>query len=206
MHDRAPLTDSKAFHLLVGLLATALWSWFAYCHIQAYFTSGHWTYLLLCGAESLTAVLFLSRSTPTAVSTDPFDWIFGIAGTFSPFLFSPATEAVLPAARALVVAGVVLQVCGFLSLNRSLAVVAAKRVIKTRGMYHFVRHPLYCSHLVIGMGYVLTNSTLWNLGIFLLTFGLLVARLLREEQFLARDPAYRSYMARVPYRILPLIY
>lgn len=200
------LLDSTSINLLVGLVMASLWGLFAYRHVLAFHNTGEWAYLLVCVSEALAAAFFVFRSAPTTVSTDPLDWLFAITGTFTPLLFVPASWGLLPAAKNLVFFGTVLQISGLISLNRSFALVAAKREIKTRGMYRFVRHPLYASYLLILTGYMLANTTLWNLVIYVMTMGFLFVRMVREEKHLVLDPAYGKYMQRVRYRVIPFVF
>lgn len=195
--------ESMVMNLMVGLAMASLWGMFAYRHLLAFRTTGEWTYLLIFVSESFSATFFIFRSTPTTVSKDPLDWLFGIAGTLLPLFFVPAAWGLFPAAKIAIVLGLVLQILGVLSLNRSLAIVAAKREIKTRGMYRFVRHPLYASYLLIFTGYVLSNTTWMNLAIYVMTLGFLYVRLQREEKHLSLDPMYAQYMQRVPHRVIP---
>lgn len=99
-----------------------------------------------------------------------------------------------------------LQILGLISLNRSFALVAAKRQIKTAGMYRFVRHPLYASYLLINTGYILTNTTSMNLALYVMSMGFLYVRMVREEKHLALDPAYGQYMQQVRYRVVPFMF
>jgi protein-S-isoprenylcysteine O-methyltransferase Ste14 len=73
-------------------------------------------------------------------------------------------------------------------------------------MYRFVRHPLYASYILIFIGYILGNTSLFNGAICAMATGFLFMRMLREERHLAEDPLYREYMGQVRYRIIPLIY
>ena len=198
--------DSTTINLLVGVVMAALWVLFAYRHLLAFHTTGAWSYLLVCISETLTAGFFLFRSAPTTVSKDPLDWLFGIAGTFAPLMLLPASWGLLPAAKVLVVFGFMVQFFGLLSLNRSFAIVAAKREIKTKGMYRFIRHPLYASYLFILTGYILTNTSAWNALIYTMTMGFVFVRMLREERHLLLDPMYAQYMQRVRYRVIPFIF
>lgn len=197
---------STLTRIATGLLMAALWGWFAYRHVLAFQNTGEWAYLLVCVSETLAAAFFIFRSAPTSVSADPLDWLFAIAGTFMPLLFGPASWGLLPVAKHLVAVGTVLQILGLLSLNRSFAIVAAQRVIKTQGMYRFVRHPLYASYLLIFTGYILANTTLWNLLIYIMTMGFLFVRMVREEKYLVLDLAYADYMQRVRYRVIPFVF
>ncbi|WP_395400074.1 methyltransferase family protein [Pseudoduganella sp. UC29_106] len=157
-------------------------------------------------AETLAAALFLLRSKPVAVSAHAGDWLIGIAGTFGVFMFVPAGYGLLPPAKLLLLLGCLLQIAGLLSLNRSFALVAAQREIKTGGMYRLVRHPLYASYMLGFVGYVLSNTSMRNLAVAVVVTLLLLARIVREERLLQQDPAYRAYMRRVPYRLIPLIF
>ena len=127
-------------------------------------------------------------------------------GAWSYLLFAPASNGILPGGAALIAAGVLLQIGGLLSLNRSFGLVAARRTVKTGGLYRLVRHPLYASYLLMYLGYVLVNTSLANVLLVLLGVLLLMARIVREERFLARDVQYMNYMDQVKYRLIPLLF
>jgi hypothetical protein len=79
--------------------------------------------------------LLAEHSFPQTVSVAPSDWLIAIAGSFAPLLLGPATWDVFPAASSIIALGTLLQIISLLSLNRSFALVAAKREIKTAWMY-----------------------------------------------------------------------
>lgn len=193
-------------NLLVGVCMALLWAAFAFVHVLAFRNTGNWSYLVFCAAETAMALMFLIRSEPVTVSTVPGDWMLAIGASYAPFLFYPSDWGIVPEARLLLVVGSTILLIGVLSLNRSIGVVAAKREIKTGGMYRFVRHPLYASYFISFSGYVLSNTSARNVAVFAITMVLLVLRLLREERHLAQDPAYRAYMGKVKYRVMPLVF
>ena len=193
-------------HILAGVLMAPLWGWFAYRHVTAFLTTNDWSYLFMCISESLIAFFFLVRKCPASVSAAPFDWAIAVIGTFASFLFIPADSGVIPAAKYAVIVGTGLTILGMISLNRSFALVAAKREIKTSGMYAFVRHPLYASYLVIYTGYLLANTTQGNVIAYLFTMGCMFIRLFREEKHLSLDHTYLGYMKRVRYRVIPFVF
>jgi protein-S-isoprenylcysteine O-methyltransferase Ste14 len=201
-HSTGTLLRSRLFALAITVLLASLWGVFCYTHLLGWQRTGDVSYLLFAGAESLVALLFVLRVEAAAVSQRPSDWLLGIAGTAAPLLFSPTGHGVLPAASMLIIAGVLMQI----SLNRSLGVVAARRQIKTGGLYRVIRHPLYASYLLTYTGYVLVNSSAANLLLALAGAALLLARMVREERFLVRDLAYQAYMDQVKYRLIPLLY
>ncbi len=204
--NATPILASRAANLLATAALASIWLIFSIAHARAFAVTGDWTYLLFVASETLVAALFVLRSEPAAVSHSPLDWALAIASTGAPFLFAPSGEGLLPAARLLIVLGVLLQIGGLLSLNRSFGLVAARRQIKTSGLYRWIRHPLYASYLLSYLGYVLSNSSAANAVTCLLAALLLVARLLREERFLSRDSEYVLYMRHVKYRVLPLVF
>ncbi len=100
-------------------------------------------------------------------------------------------------------AGVLMQILGLISLNRSFALVAAKRAIKTDFMYRWVRHPIYASYLIVFTSYLLVYPSVNNLMVFAVLIPCMVGRIYREEVHLSQDPVYRDYMQRVRYRLIP---
>jgi protein-S-isoprenylcysteine O-methyltransferase Ste14 len=198
--------SSRLSQALIGAIMACAWLYFAVLHVRAFDAGGNPSYLVFCVTETLTAMLFLVRSAPVSVSPDPRDWALALGATFLPFLFLPSSSAPVPQAALLVVAGALVQLTGMLSLNRSIGVVPALRVLKTGGLYRIVRHPLYASYLLTFSGYLLSNWSPRNLIVYLLSMALLAARIGREEAHLALDSDYRAYMGRVKFRVLPFVF
>jgi protein-S-isoprenylcysteine O-methyltransferase Ste14 len=163
--------------------------------------------LLLLTKASVDVYFFLTRSMPKGVSIYFYDWFIGIAGTFAVLMFQPAAHSTDHwTGQALQFAGMVLQVLGILSLNRSIGIVAANRGVKTSGMYRFVRHPLYFSYTVAYAGYVINHPSNWNMLIYSISLTLWVLRLVAEERFLMKDPEYQAYAQQVRSRLIPGIF
>jgi len=200
------LRNSTHGKLLTGFLLALLWSLFAYRHLLAFAGTREWAYLLIGLSETLTAIMFIVRAAPQTISSDRLDWLAAILGTFSPFFFIPGPWGLVPAAKHAIGIGVLMQIFGMCSLNRSFGLVAAKREIKTRGMYRLVRHPLYASYLLIFTAYLLANTTVNNGIVWTVAIASLFFRMLREERHLRSDPAYCKYMAKVRYRVIPLMF
>jgi len=93
-----------------------------------------------------------------------------------------------------------------LFLGRSFGLVAANRGVQLGGAYRLVRHPMYGAHALGYLGYVLTYPSAANVMVVGATLLLLNARAVAEERILARDPAYREYLQRLPWRFLPYVY
>ncbi|SEF39070.1 methyltransferase family protein [Nitrosomonas ureae] len=200
------ILQSSRFNLYSGALLAAFFGIFAYAHFLVFLDTGKLSLLLIIISEALTTVFFIFRSNPKTVSVIPSDWVVAIIGSFAPLFLRPADYGVLPQAEILIALGTILQIAGLISLNRSFAIVAAKREIKTGWMYRMVRHPLYASYFLIFGGYVLVHTTTMNLILYLVTMSFLCLRIFREERHLSLDPAYRHYMLKVRYRIIPYIF
>lgn len=195
---------SKLQHCGAGLALAAIVGLFAYRHVHAFAETGEWPYLVFCLSETLQAALFIVRYQPVSVSTDPLDWTVAVAGSVLPLLLVPAETS--PQLGAVIVTAMVLQILGLVSINRSFAVVAAKRKIRTNGMYRIVRHPIYASYLVLFSGYVWANATAWNVSLFCAIVACIVGRVLSEERHLCGDRIYREYTAQVRYRLVPFLF
>lgn len=198
--------QSRRLSLYSGVILAIAFGSFAYAHLMGFQRTREWMLLLFCFSEMLTAAFLLFRSDPETVSVIGFDWIAGIGGTFAPLFFRPASWGITPFAKYAIVAGVMIQIAGLASLNRSIAIVAAKRKIKTEGLYRFVRHPLYASYFLTFSGYVLMNTSIENMIIYVITMAFLFIRVFREEEHLALDSLYREYMQKVSYRVIPFVF
>ena len=83
---------------------------------------------------------------------------------------------------------------------------AEQKVIAT-GPYALVRHPMYVGALVMLVGVPLALGSLWGLLAIVPMVVVLVARLLDEEKFLAKNLAgYEEYQGKVRHRLVPLIW
>lgn len=206
MSSLSAVLQSKRVGFYSGVVLAGVWGVFAYAHFAQFLETYRWELLLFCLSETLTAVLYIFRSEPKTVSLIPVDWLLAVGGTFFPLFFRPEAWGVLPLASSLIIAGTAIQVMGLISLNRSFALVAAKRVIKTAWMYRVVRHPIYASYCLTFTGYVLANTSPANVAIYVVSLGFLIARIFREEAHLSLDPLYREYMQGVRYRLVPFIF
>jgi protein-S-isoprenylcysteine O-methyltransferase Ste14 len=114
---------------------------------------------------------------------------------------------------AVVVLGDLLSAAGFVGIMRvyrentyaaaTIQVAAGQAVIST-GPYAIVRHPMYATALLYVLGTPLALASYYGLIVVALLLAVLIARLLNEEQVLARDlPGYREYRRRVRWRLIP---
>jgi protein-S-isoprenylcysteine O-methyltransferase Ste14 len=97
-------------------------------------------------------------------------------------------------------------VLGKLSLGRSFGLTPANRGIVSTGLYRFVRHPIYLGYLITHVGFVIAYPADWNLAVLAAADVALLLRAICEERTLALDDAYRAYMGRVRWRIIPGVF
>jgi len=190
---------------LAGLIAAEI----AYPELLWLAASKNLDAALLVISESLGVFLILTRRLATTVSTHPLDWALSLIAVNAPLLAAPAAASTfVPSqiATALMFAGMIIQISAKAALWRSYGLIPANRGVKTRGPYRFVRHPIYAGYTLIHIGFLLGFPSLQNLLLYSLTFLIEVARLMREELILKKDPLYCDYATRVRYRLLPSVF
>lgn len=157
--------------------------------------------------NGLILMLYLVRREPKALIEFPFAWLISIISTLLPFLYRPTQEAFLPELLSvgyyIQTIGVVATIGSLLSIRDSFGIVPANRGVKIGGFYQLVRHPLYASELLFFCGYVLSNQSLLNFFLLLLSSAMQYSRSRIEENFLINDPGYKLYMSSTRYRFIP---
>jgi protein-S-isoprenylcysteine O-methyltransferase Ste14 len=164
---------------------------------------------LLVISESLGVFLILTRRSAAIVSTRPLDWALSFMAVNAPLLATPAAaSAFIPSqiATALMSAGMIIQISAKAALWRSYGLIPANRGVKTGGPYRFLRHPMYAGYTLTHIGFLLGFPSLQNFLLYLTTFLIEVARLMREELVLNRDALYHEYASRVRCRLLPGVF
>jgi protein-S-isoprenylcysteine O-methyltransferase Ste14 len=191
--------------LNVGL--SVLFLKFAIDHVRSLMDGFRLSTLLLLIKVTTDVVFYLIRRIPKEFSLSLYDWLIGVAGTYSVVCFRPfANGHDVLIGQILQFGGIGLQVLAMFSLNRSIGMVPANRGVQTGGMYRFVRHPLYLSYVIAFLGYVINQPSMENILVYTAAVLLWVLRLLAEERFLLRDEAYRAYAEKVRSRIIPGVF
>lgn len=165
--------------------------------------------VLLVASEILGVALILSRRRSATVSSSPLDWALTFAAVNAPYLAILAPAAIgLPSqiGTVLMLTGMVIQIWAKAAMWRSFGIVPANHGVKVNGPYRFIRHPMYAGYTMTHIGFILGFPSLQNTLLYATAFAIQVARLLREERILNRDPSYRQYAERVRYRLLPLVF
>jgi protein-S-isoprenylcysteine O-methyltransferase Ste14 len=81
-----------------------------------------------------------------------------------------------------------------------------QEVIST-GLYAIVRHPKYVGDIIMSMGIPLALGSWWGLIFLIITFPMLMWRIVDEERLLKSDlPGYIEYTQTVRYRLVPYLW
>jgi protein-S-isoprenylcysteine O-methyltransferase Ste14 len=204
----------RASRVLTGervakILIVALFSSMAMRLARDAAQTGRITGMLLVASEALVAVLTIIRRPADAVDRSFAARVLTAVSISGPLLVQPASRAAIaPDALSALISGIglIFVVVGKLSLGRSFGLAPANRGIVSTGLYRLVRHPIYVGYLITHIGFVLANSIDWNLVILAAADIALMFRAILEERTLAGDCAYRDYMQRVRWRVLPGVF
>lgn len=175
-----------------------------------------WVFVINAVCSALFYVLLCSRFIVRVPSQHSLGsvrhWLVALSGTFLPLAAQPAVTLTgqwtqplwLPElALGVQLAGIVVTLAALLALGDSFGVVAAKRSIKTGGLYGWVRHPLYAGEQLWFAGVVMAIAGWGSLAVWLLHALLQWQRIVDEETLLLQDQQYRQYAQTVRYRVLP---
>lgn len=209
MSAGAPTGWKRTGAILANVVVALFFAFFAEAHLRLAWETGWWTTIgPMVAQEFLLACLFLTRRFSSVVSTRPWDWAVGFAGTIFPFFFdaesTPESRPLL--GSALQLAGLIVAALGTLSLGRSVGIIAANRGIQTGGLYRLVRHPMYAGYLLTYTGYIAAYPTARNAGLALLTALAMDQRARAEERLLLSAPEYAALLRRTRWRFVPFVY
>ena len=85
--------------------------------------------------------------------------------------------------------------------------VEADQQVITTGPYRVVRHPMYAGAIVMFLATPIALSSLWALIVAVPLSGVIIVRLLDEEQYLlANLRGYDDYCGKVRYRLAPFVW
>jgi len=190
---------------LANLALAALYAFFVAVHVSV--VRGPVDVAMIV-QQGMLVVLFLVRRPSADTSDRPLDWALGIVGTFLPLLLRPTDPpgALAWIGRPIQLVGLSAAAVAVVFLGRSFGLVPANRGVKLGGAYRVVRHPMYGAYLVSYVGYLLTYPGLMNAVIAIAVVLVLNARAIAEERILGREPTYREYLARLPWRFFPFVY
>jgi protein-S-isoprenylcysteine O-methyltransferase Ste14 len=214
LHQRSGPDASVWPNLALGeltarMVIVALFTFMAVRIGADFLHTGRITGLLLVASEALVVVLTVFRRPAQAVDRSIPACVLTTLSLMGPSLVMPAAVAALMPAFVTVTisaCGLLIVICGKLSLGRSFGLMPANRGVVSTGLYRLVRHPIYLGYLITHAGFVAANPTIWNVLSLVGADVALLVRAVYEERTLARDVMYRAYQAQVRWRVLPGVF
>jgi protein-S-isoprenylcysteine O-methyltransferase Ste14 len=170
--------------------------------------TGHATGLLLMTSEALVVVLTMVRRSAGIVDRTMRARLLTVFSMLGPPLVRPASIPIAPESLTVVISaiGLLIVIVGKVSLGRSFGLTPANRGVVSSGVYRFVRHPIYLGYLITHVGFLIAHPLQWNIALLTVSDLALVLRARAEEATLAKDSAYKTYMQRVRFRLLPGVF
>lgn len=188
--------------VMVGALFFAL----AWRLLNDFLVTARATDLLLLVGEALVVVLTCLRRPASVVDRRPIVRLVATVSMTSPLLSEPARIPPLiseATAAMLLGIGLLVVVGGKMSLGCSFGLLPANRGVMERGLYRFVRHPIYLGYLLTHIPFLAAHPSGWNAAVLLAGDTALIVRALYEEETLGRDPQYVRYCQTVKWRLVP---
>jgi protein-S-isoprenylcysteine O-methyltransferase Ste14 len=158
---------------------------------------------------SIVAGLFLFRKPAQEHSTRFMHWVIALGGCWINFLIITKPDhspLMLMITVPIQVLSFVLILITISTLGRGFGIIAARRQVVTRGIYQYIRHPLYATELFSGIPIIMQNLSFYNVCLFLTVAACQVHRIFEEEKILSGDPVYVEYCQKVRYRLIPGIF
>lgn len=203
-----PSSWSRRLGLVQDASLVCISAMFFYAHGRHAYESQSLSNLFFAAEQGLLVFMFLTRRRSLATSVRPFDWVVATLGGWLPLAMRPHEVGgfLETYGAGIMVLGLICVIVSFATLGRSFGVVAANRGLKVGGPYRFVRHPIYFSHSITMMGFVIANLWWYNIALILAITVFQVLRINAEERILSDTSDYASYKARVRWRLLPGVY
>lgn len=193
-----------------SFLLFLFWGSFTLIHVRTLLKGFDFTELLWLIYNVTISLLFLIRVKPAVVSMNLFHWMVALITSFSGFFFlrqgTNSNPVLLFTADSLVLFAIFLGIVTAFILGRSYDFLPALRHVKTRYLYQIVRHPMYLSSIIIKLGYVLKNPSIYNILLLMIIIVLYDKRAKYEENIMSHSTSYVDHLQQVKYRFIPGIY
>jgi protein-S-isoprenylcysteine O-methyltransferase Ste14 len=184
-----------------------VFAFFAYAHTVHFISQPRASLVLIVAMESLLVLFLLVRREPDRTWHSWSTWLTTLCGSAFPLLLRPAdVPADMLLGQVLQIGGAALQVAALLSLNRSMGLLPAHRGVQTKGLYQFVRHPLYAAYFVSVAGYLISNASVYNFAITAAGAAMQIMRIVYEERLLSAYPEYVAFAGKTRWRLVPFVW
>ena len=210
MEIKNTIIESFLKSFTFSFLLFLFWGYFSLISIRTLLKGFDFIELLWLIYNVTISLLFLIRAKPSVVSMNLIHWAVALITSFSGFLFfrenTNNNPALLFAADVLIISSLFLGILTSFILARSYDFLPALRHVKTKFVYQIIRHPMYLSSIIIKLGYVLKNPSIYNILLLAVIIVLYDKRAKFEEDIMSHNNSYTDYLQQVKYRFIPGIY
>ena len=160
---------------------------------------------------ALVVAFFIVRLNPVRSSRNLVHIVVALLGSFMMTVVAVApmhgaSNSLTVIATVIMVAGTAITAAALLFLRRSFSITPEARQLVTKGMYSFVRHPMYLGEILGSLGMVLLAISPFTVSIFALFVLLQIKRMDYEERILQQAfPDYGRYKRQTA-RLIPGVY
>lgn len=106
----------------------------------------------------------------------------------------------------LFVAGTLFALLSLLKLGQNFSIRPSFRTLETKGVYQFVRHPIYFGETIMAFACLLAGQLMYSLPVFLLLLAFQAYRIREEEQLLSKAESFQRYVQQTPWRLVPFVW
>ena len=192
------------FGRFVGISFFSYWIYYRFDSLQNYNVKILW---YLENAQFILFILaYITRAKAKDRAVGFWQTIYPMGVAMLPFALSnysfkpsPVTQPQLQSlCVGFLMVGISIQIVGVFYLRRSFSIMTEARELVVKGIYHFMRHPMYIGSFFGALGIGLYRFNAFNLFIFC-TFVFCQCYRARQEELKLMDnfPDYKSYRKRV---------
>ncbi len=189
--------------LVFDLLVASGWTLYAAAYLVRAISGEGFVDLELLVFFTVLVVLFLLRH-PAQRTGVLWESLLAFAGTILPPVMLRSVPGGLRwLGEPIEIIGGLGMIAAAISLGRSFGIAPADRGLQTKGLYRWLRHPLYAAEMCFYIGYLVANPTWRNLSGLTASAAIQLARIAREERILE---GYVVYAQRVRWRLIPFVW
>jgi protein-S-isoprenylcysteine O-methyltransferase Ste14 len=205
--DQFPQTWSAAVHFY-GAFATPAGPVYSHGDIVLLWSIRLAVWLVETGIFLGYLASYVSRVKAVAVADGFMETAFPIIVAGIPVLMSlapytlprwvpfsaPAHVYIYLVVMGLIVSGGLINLIGLLTMRRAFTIMTEARSLVTRGIFGWVRHPLYCGHFIMFFGSLLLRFQVYTVIMFsLFAVGQVIRARTEERKLEQAFPAYKAY-------------
>jgi protein-S-isoprenylcysteine O-methyltransferase Ste14 len=193
-------------YIAINFLIFAVWK------LYFSFKEGTLDFTLVSYTMQSTVLIFyvLIRKQHKLIDNNYFHQFIALAAFFSGILFiwQPQTggDTENMISNIIIFTSNILGIFTIINLGKSFGILIAIREIKTKGLYSYVRHPMYGTDILLRIGFTVSHFTLFTVLLVVISILCYLYRAILEEKYLSSQDEYKLYVKKVKIRFIPYIF